>query len=147
MAGYPSKIFAIKSKFTRLKIPDDPQYIHSLVHLHARTRDIGLIHTNRLACVNTLAFRIRGVSVRRPRFSRVQHSLSRWLLLALGLLNATQRPNKLPPCAATVRETVCPTGSPPLWSLMVSSESKRSKVWKIWEKERERERKKKFNLN
>lgn len=48
--------------------------------------------------------RTRGVSVRRPRFPRVQHSLSRWLLLALGLLNATQRPTKLPPrSAATVR--------------------------------------------
>jgi len=81
-----------------------------------RTRYRADIYRSRLVCVNTLAFRIRGVSVRRPRFPRVQHSLSRWLLLALGLLNATQRPNKLPPSAATVRETVCPTGPPPPWT-------------------------------
>lgn len=83
--------------------PSIHPFVRTCMHVHIGTE---LIHTDWLACVNTLAFRIRGVSVRRPRFSRVQHSLSRWLLFALGLLNATQRPNKLPPSAATVRETV-----------------------------------------
>lgn len=99
----PPRVFSKISLGTRAK----HAWLDRKLSKIARTRSFAFhTFTRRRECWRARAFRTRGVSVRRPRFPRVQHSLSRWLLLALGLLNATQRPTKLPPrSAATVRSS------------------------------------------